>query len=298
MSPKKIDRLLMTLARRGAQVCKVNRPDSAAERFVVPPQGTLDDRAAIEFGEPVSPATIEAAIKAGYLVANARGRLVLSATGREQVRRLRIAMASTEAVTTGRPMPQEPGNHATASAAPCQSQRDAIAAQAQSPIAWLRLRKNKDGSPLISDAEFAAGERLRIDFLKAVEAPQMTSHWGERTGGGHDRSAHHSAFVDRIDRAVAAQQRLQCALETLDPQIAELIVDVCCYGMGLEQVERAHQLPKRSSKVTLGIGLRALASHYGLASTQPRPRVSIKDGRIVISTTNKSAQRLARQGNI
>ena len=34
----------------------------------------------------------------------------------------------------------------------------------ESPLAWLVRRKDKDGKPMLSEAEVNAGERLRADF--------------------------------------------------------------------------------------------------------------------------------------
>ena len=47
----------------------------------------------------------------------------------------------------------------------------------ESPLAWLARRKDKDGRPLISDAEFSAGEKLRADFWFAQMTPRVTANW-------------------------------------------------------------------------------------------------------------------------
>ncbi len=39
---------------------------------------------------------------------------------------------------------------------------------AESPLSWLRSRKDRDGRPLISDLQFLAGERLRAEFERAL----------------------------------------------------------------------------------------------------------------------------------
>ena len=61
-------------------------------------------------------------------------------------------------------------------AAPAQSAA-ATVNLAESPLAWLRRRKDRDGEPMISQAEFDAGERLRADFWFAQMTPRVTMNW-------------------------------------------------------------------------------------------------------------------------
>ena len=59
--------------------------------------------------------------------------------------------------------------------------------EAESPLTWLRARRGKDGKPLISEAQYLAGERLRMDFERAMLARRTTLNW-ELAGTG-SRSA-------------------------------------------------------------------------------------------------------------
>ena len=45
---------------------------------------------------------------------------------------------------------------------------------------------------------------------------------------------------------------------------------MCCLSAGLEQAERLLNLPQRSGKAVLGLGLTALARHYGLLRADAR----------------------------
>ena len=47
----------------------------------------------------------------------------------------------------------------------------------EGPLAWLRRRKDKDGQRLITEPQFAAGERLAADFQRAQLAPRVTANW-------------------------------------------------------------------------------------------------------------------------
>ena len=54
----------------------------------------------------------------------------------------------------------------------------------ESPLYRLFSRKDSHGKPVISEFQFAAGERLRADYERAHFAAPITSSWeGERTSG-------------------------------------------------------------------------------------------------------------------
>lgn len=134
----------------------------------------------------------------------------------------------------------------------------------ESPLAWLRRRKDKTGVPLISDDQFQAGERLRSDFWRAHLTPRVTSGWGlpapskrTRRGAPDDAAAH-------CDHVLAAKTRVLDALSAVGPELAGVLVDVCCHLQGIEQAEKTQGWPRRSGKVILQIALTRLARHYGL----------------------------------
>ena len=136
--------------------------------------------------------------------------------------------------------------------------------EAESPLAWLSRRKGKDGRPLIESDQFHAGERLRAEFTRAQLMPRTTSNWNAAIANGAysgDGGADHITDV-----IVAARQRVRRALSDIGPEFAGLLLDVCCFLKGLEDVERERGWPPRSAKVVLQLGLDRLARHYGLAS--------------------------------
>lgn len=152
----------------------------------------------------------------------------------------------------------------------------------ESPLAWLARRKDKAGRPLISETEFAAGERLRADFWFARLTPSVTVNWSRlMTGGGEQRGAPDCA-AGLHEKQLAAQDRVRRALASAGPDLAGVLIDVCCCMKGLETVERQLGWPKRSGKLLLGVALRQLARHYGLtaerepaaASGDRAPRIS------------------------
>lgn len=134
---------------------------------------------------------------------------------------------------------------------------------AESPLAWLASRRDKDGSPLISPAEFQAGERFRRDFTLAGLMTRTTMNW-EVFGGRTERRSGRGSSGLIADAAIDARQRVERALTALGPELAGVAIDVCCHLKGLVDVERRHGWPQRSGKVVLRLALSSLARHYGL----------------------------------
>ncbi len=140
----------------------------------------------------------------------------------------------------------------------------------ESPLAWLRRRRDKDGRPLIGDAQFMAGERLRADYTRAGLMPRLGVDLGQppmprgQAGAGN-------RVADAMDGAIAARERVERAIRAMGRELGSLLVDVCCELVGLEDAERRRNWPRRSAKVVLGIGLDRLAEHYGLSDAAHGP---------------------------
>jgi hypothetical protein len=130
----------------------------------------------------------------------------------------------------------------------------------ESPLAWLARRKGRDGRAMIEPAQFLAGERLRADFTRAHLTPRVTSSW---SGIGRTRGVN-GGGGDMTEVVIAARQRVRLALDACGPEFAGLLLDVCCFLRGLEDVERGRGWPARSAKVVLQLALDRLARHYGL----------------------------------
>lgn len=135
---------------------------------------------------------------------------------------------------------------------------------AESPLSWLRRRRDKEGKPLISQEEFDAGERLRADFWFAQMTPKVTSSWNTTFSSRRERRAAPGAGIELQDRVVAARERVRLALQAVGPELSGILIDVCCHLKGLEEAERAAGWPQRSGKIVLQLALTRLARHYGL----------------------------------
>ncbi|KAB2940557.1 MAG: DUF6456 domain-containing protein [Hyphomicrobium sp.] len=143
----------------------------------------------------------------------------------------------------------------------------------ESPIAWLRRRKDRSGEAMISQAQFDAGERLRADFFFAQMTPRTTTNWASLSPRQRGRryGAARQAGADMLDNAAAAGERVRRALSAVGPELSGVLIDVCCYLKGLEEAERDAGWPQRSAKIVLQLALTRLARHYGLETvTQGR----------------------------
>jgi uncharacterized protein DUF6456 len=157
---------------------------------------------------------------------------------------------------------------------------------AESPLAWLRRRKDKDGAAMIGDAEFQAGERLRADFWFAGLTPRVTTNWSAVGGSGR---AGPGLGLDLKDNIVAARERVHRALAAVGPELAGVLIDVCCHLKGLEDAERQAGWPARSGKVVLQLALQRLARHYGLRreGEAPGPRACATGARPTIGPRSR-----------
>lgn len=130
---------------------------------------------------------------------------------------------------------------------------------AESPLAQLARFRLRDGSAFVTGAEVEAGERLRLDYTRGRIMPRLGANWeagvstGRRSGDGR---------ADLTVSALAARQRVEQALAAVGPELAGVLVDVCCFLKGLELVERERGWPVRSAKVVLKTALGALSRHY------------------------------------
>lgn len=138
----------------------------------------------------------------------------------------------------------------------------------ESPLAWLARRRGRDGKAFIDAAQLLAGERLRADFTRAQMTPRLSADWsgmprsGQR-GGNSGGGASEAALI--------AKQRLSSAMEAVGPEFSGLLMDVCCFLKGMEQVEQERGWPARTGKVVLALGLDRLARHYGISAQAQGP---------------------------
>jgi len=132
--------------------------------------------------------------------------------------------------------------------------------EAESPLTWLRARG------LIDAAQCAAGERLRRDFTIAQLTPRLGIDLTAPIVSGR-RGAGGATLTETV---IAAKQRFSRAMKAVGPVLNDLLFDVCCHLIGLEDAESSQGWPQRAGKVVLVIALDRLADHYGMTITGPR----------------------------
>lgn len=146
----------------------------------------------------------------------------------------------------------------------------------ESPLGWLRSRKDRRGKPLIGEAEFEAGERLRADYWFARMSPRITANWSALAPLDRSRRGAPANGAALRDDVLAAKDRVMKALGAVGPEVSGVLVDICCELKGLEEAEKTNGWPQRAGKVVLQIALKRLAKHYGLIAEERGRRRALR----------------------
>lgn len=131
---------------------------------------------------------------------------------------------------------------------------------AESPLAVLARRKEKDGTPFLDPDLVAAGERLREDFELAQLGPRVAQNWDRFLTAG-DRGCF-SAATGPDGGSGRARDRVASALRELGPGLGDMVLRCCCFLEGLEVAEKRMGWSARSGKIVLRIALQRLKRHY------------------------------------
>lgn len=207
------------------------------------------------FAQPIAEISCRAAAfacRAGWLQADAsQARLHVSTAGVKALRRARSG-ASNDPSPSPRQMPSTPSRRAPATGS----------------LAWLRQRTDKHGQPHITEAQFAAGDRLRTEYWHAQLVPRVTANWSGLGVSRRVRRTTPGLGTELSDRVIAARQRINRALVAVGPELAGILIDVCGQDIGLESAEQAHGWSRGTAKTLLQFALTSLARHYGLIAPE------------------------------
>lgn len=130
---------------------------------------------------------------------------------------------------------------------------------AESPLARLAATSG-EGEAFLKPHQVEAGERIRKLVERTQLQPRLTMSYSPahtaKSGAGHAGGIG--------DMAADARKALAELYRQLPRDCAEVVLDVCGFGKGLQQVEAERGWPRRSAKLVLRIGLDRLAEVYGL----------------------------------
>jgi len=125
---------------------------------------------------------------------------------------------------------------------------------AESPLGWLFARGH------LTQRQFDAGERLRLDWERAQLAPRVTMTWDPAPvrrgrGGPVPRSDPKAAQID-------ARKRFDAAISGAGSGLADILWRIVCAGEGMRDAESALGWPARAGKLVLTLALDRIADHY------------------------------------
>jgi hypothetical protein len=129
--------------------------------------------------------------------------------------------------------------------------------EGESPLAQ---RRRREGRAMIAAHQLMAGERPRADFTRAHLLPRTTSNWDSPMSSGRGGGNRAGQFTEVM---IASRRLVNQALDAVGPEFSGLLLDVCCFLKGIEDIERERSWPLRSAKVVLQLALDRLARHNG-----------------------------------
>jgi hypothetical protein len=130
----------------------------------------------------------------------------------------------------------------------------------ESPLSALGRLKGRGGELFFPVEAIDAGDRLLADFTRAQLQPRVTASWEPRLSARAKGGS--GGMADIAASAMEARRRFGRAMEAMGPELSGVAADVCCFGKGLELVERERQWPARSAKLMLRTALMTLSRHY------------------------------------
>ena len=127
---------------------------------------------------------------------------------------------------------------------------------AESPLGWLHSRGH------LTDRQFDAGEKLRMDWERANLAPSVTMRWHAVPLASDSR--HASTELNQTEAQIVANHRFNQAIEFIGKDLSDISWRVICGGEGVPAAEKSLGWPARSGKLVLKIALDRLGNFYRL----------------------------------
>ncbi|WP_102107168.1 DUF6456 domain-containing protein [Oceaniglobus roseus] len=131
---------------------------------------------------------------------------------------------------------------------------------AESPLLALARRRERDGTPFLTDDLVAAAERMREDYELALAGlktpPALEALLAAAAGDLPEGDALMAPGPEM------ARLRLGRALADLGPGLSDVALRCCCCLEGMESIERRMGWAARSGKIVLRIALQRLRRYY------------------------------------
>jgi len=131
---------------------------------------------------------------------------------------------------------------------------------AESPLAALARRRDRDGTRFLRDDLVHAGERVREDFELAGMEAAVARDWQGFLHALTEGQVPVPVIGPRA--ALLAHARVIAALRDLGPGLSDVTLRCCCFLEGLETAEKTLGWSARSGKIVLRIALMGLKRHY------------------------------------
>jgi hypothetical protein len=226
-------------------------------------EGAVEGRLLLESGERgaigVTRTCVEELVRAG-LCGRSGDRIALTEAG--DAHRRRLLAAADPFATQHRTL----GDREIETAA---GREHVVVNLEESPLRAIAQRRDRSGRRFLTGAEVEAGERLRADYTRGQMMPRLGANWQASVASGR-RDGGSGGVADLTDAALGARLRVEKAVRAVGPELAGVLIDVCCYLKGLELVEQEHGWPVRSAKIVLKAALGALCRHYEPPSRRER----------------------------
>lgn len=124
------------------------------------------------------------------------------------------------------------------------------------------LARSRNGEPaFLGSHHLEAAARLLTLFERSRLRVRTTMNYGPRVDSGHGGHAYEMG-----DMALDARGQLAELYKAIPSDCVEVVIDVCGYEKGLQDIERERGWPRRSAKLVLRIGLDAIATRFGLTA--------------------------------
>jgi hypothetical protein len=132
------------------------------------------------------------------------------------------------------------------------------------PEAVMRLVAVRDGTePFLGPHHVEASRRLARLCERARMRQRVTMSYDPARTGGRGAG---SAQADLAQSAADARRLLNGLARQFPADCWGVLIDVCAFEKGLQQIETERSWPRRGAKLVLRIALDQLCARFGLAS--------------------------------